>query len=101
DCADAHNHLGNALHVLDRQEEAMASYRRALALRPDHAQAHNNIGMALRELNRHEEAVACFETALAIRPDYVDAHVNEALVRLAIGDYENGWKKYAWRRLTA
>ena len=99
--ADAHNNAGNVLHDLGRHEDALVSYRRALAVKPDHAAAHNNVGMALRELNRHEEAVASFEMALAIKPDYVDAHVNEGLVRLALGDYAAGWKKYAWRRLTA
>jgi FkbM family methyltransferase len=96
---DAHNNMGNALLDLARCDEAIASYRQALAIRPDHAEAHNNLGMALRELNRHEEALACLEMAQAIKPDYVDAHINEGLVRLALDDYANGWKKYSWRNL--
>src|SRR6202030_4083547 len=84
-----------------RDDEAMASYARTLAIKPDHPEANNNLGMALRGLNRHEEAVACFETAQAINPGYVDAQLNEGLARLALGDYAIGWKKYAWRRLTA
>jgi len=98
--ADAYNNIGNVLQDLGRFDEALASYRRALAIKPDHAAAHNNVGMVLRELNRHEEAVSRFEMAQAIKPDYVEAHVNESLARLALGDYANGWKKYAWRRLT-
>src|SRR5581483_6042754 len=89
------------LHALGRDEDALASYARALAIKPDHAEAHNNLGMALRRLNRDDEALACFETAQAIKPDYVDPHLNEGLSRLALGDYPTGWKKYAWRRLTA
>jgi tetratricopeptide (TPR) repeat protein len=99
--ADAHNNMGIALQDLGRHEEAVASYRRALALKPDHIDAHNNLGLSLRDLNRHEEAIRCFEFAQAITPDHVDAHVNEALARLALGDYATGWKKYAWRLLTA
>lgn len=99
--ADAHGNMGNVLHVLDRHDEAITSYRRALAIKPDHAEAHNNLGMVLRSLNRDDDAVACFETAQAIRPDYVDAQLNEGLSRLALGDYATGWKKYAWRKLTA
>jgi tetratricopeptide (TPR) repeat protein len=99
--ADAHNNMGIALQELGRHEQAVASYRQALALKPDHAEAHNNLGLSLRDLDRHEEALACFEMAQAIKPDYVDAHVNEALVRLALGDYARGWKKYPWRLLTA
>jgi len=98
---DAHNNMGILLQDLGHHEEAVASYREALALKPDHADAYNNLGLSLRELNRHEEAIACFELAQAIKPDHVDAHVNEALVRLALGDYATGWKKYPWRLLTA
>ncbi|HXW26202.1 MAG TPA: tetratricopeptide repeat protein [Xanthobacteraceae bacterium] len=98
---DAHNNMGIALQELGRHAEAVASYRQALALKPDHADAHNNLGLSLRDLNRHEEALAAFATAQAIKPDHVDAHVNEALVRLALGDYAAGWRKYAWRLMTA
>jgi tetratricopeptide (TPR) repeat protein len=100
DYADAHSNLGIAYHALDRYEEALASYARALALRGDHADAHNNLGLALRDMNRHAEAIACFERAQAVKPDMVDAQVNESLARLALGDFEAGWKKYQWRRLT-
>jgi hypothetical protein len=93
--------MGIVLHALGRDEDALASYARALALKPDHADAHNNLGLALRDLNRHEEALRCFELAQAIEPDHVDAHVNEALVRLALGDYARGWKDYVWRLHTA
>jgi tetratricopeptide (TPR) repeat protein len=99
--ADAHNNMGIALQELGRHEEAAASYRRVFVFKPDHADAYNNLGLSLRDLNRHEDAIGCFEIAQAIKPDHVDAHVNEALVRLALGDYTNGWKKYTWRLLTA
>ncbi|MEA2916540.1 MAG: hypothetical protein QOJ15_8621 [Bradyrhizobium sp.] len=99
DHADAHSNRGNALAALDRYEEAVASYDRALAIRPDHADAHNNLGLVLRDINRHQEAIACFENAQAIKPDHVDAQLNEALVRLALGDFDAGWRKYEARRL--
>jgi tetratricopeptide (TPR) repeat protein len=98
---DAHNNMGIALQALGRYEEAVASYRQALALKPDNADAYNNLGLALRSLNRHAEALACFELAQAIKPDHVDAQLGEGLVRLALGDYAAGWKKYAWRHFTA
>ena len=65
--------MGIALQGLGRYEEAVASYRQALALKPDNADAYNNLGLALRSLNRHEEALACFETAQVIKPDHVEA----------------------------
>ena len=98
--ADAYNNMGIALQALGRYEEAVASYQQTLALRPDHADCYNNLGLALRSLNRHEEALRCFELAQAIKPDHVDAQLGEGLVRLALGDYAAGWKKYVWRHLT-
>jgi Flp pilus assembly protein TadD len=38
------SNLGNAMMDLGRTAEAEASYRRALALKPDYAAAHNNLG---------------------------------------------------------
>jgi tetratricopeptide (TPR) repeat protein len=99
--ADAHNNLGIVLQQLGRYEEAVASYTNALAIKPDHPDAYSNLGLALRSLNRHEEAIRCFETAQAVKPDHVDAQLGEGLVRLALGDYAAGWKKYVWRHLTA
>lgn len=98
--ADAHNNLGILFQQLGRYDESVASYTNALAIKPDHPDAHSNLGLAMRSLNRHEEAIRCFETAQAIKPDHVDAQLGEGLVRLALGDYAAGWKKYVWRHLT-
>src|SRR5271157_1457927 len=39
-----HNNLGEAHRALCRMSEAIACYRRALALKPDYVEAHNNLG---------------------------------------------------------
>ena len=67
------NNRGNALQELKRFEEALASYDRALALKPDYAEALNNRGIALQELKRLEEALASYDRALALKPDYAEA----------------------------
>ena len=71
----------------------MASYDRALALRPDYAEALYNRGVTLHELKRFEEALASYDRALTLRPDYAEAHQNEALCRLLIGDFGRGWNR--------
>ena len=58
---------------LKRLEEALASYDKALALKPDFAEAYNNRGNALKELKRLDEALASYDRALAIKPDYAGA----------------------------
>ncbi len=61
---------------MNRFEEALASYERALALRPDFAEAHSNRGNTLHDLVRFEDALASHDLALALRPDFAEAHSN-------------------------
>jgi len=86
---EAHNNLGNALAAiagaddslqkLKRFEEALASYDRALTLRPEYVEALYNRGRALYELERFEEALASYDRALALRPTYAEAVNNRGV----------------------
>jgi len=73
----------DALHLLavvqssrGENDTALASYDRALAVRPDNAEALYNRGITLHELKRFEAALASYDRALAVRPDYAEAHSN-------------------------
>ena len=61
---------------LKRPAEALASYDKAIALKPDYAAAHNNRGNALRGLKRPDEALASYDKAIALKPDVAEAHNN-------------------------
>jgi tetratricopeptide (TPR) repeat protein len=63
--------LGNALaEIPGRLPEAIAEYKAALRIEPDHIRAHINLGDALvRMPGRLPEAIAEYEAALRIRPD--------------------------------
>ena len=50
-----HNNLGNALKDQGKLAEAVASYQRALALKPDYAKAHSNLGIALTDQGKLAE----------------------------------------------
>ena len=41
--------MGEAYRATGKLEDAIASYRLALALKPDYAEAHKNLGIALWE----------------------------------------------------
>jgi len=58
---------GNALKELKQFDAAIASYDRAIALRPDHADAFFNRGTALAELQRTDEAIASYDRAYRAR----------------------------------
>jgi tetratricopeptide (TPR) repeat protein len=53
----------------NRLDEAVASFDRALALKPDFAEALLSRGVVLFELGRFEEAIASYDRLLALGPD--------------------------------
>jgi DNA-binding transcriptional MerR regulator len=57
-------------------DEAIAAYRRALALDAAHADAHVNLGRLLHEAGDAAEAAVHYEAALAARPDDAVAAFN-------------------------
>ena len=57
-------------------KEAAASYKRAIALRPDYPDAHNNLGNIWKTLGKRDDARACFERALQYKPGNADTHYN-------------------------
>jgi predicted TPR repeat methyltransferase len=73
--AAAHAHLGHALRLSERIDEAMASYERALRLQPDNARALKGRGLILWRKGRREEALACYEHLLRVEPHYADGWI--------------------------
>ena len=71
---DFHNNLGEAYRLLRRFPEAIASYRRALELKPDYVEANNNMGVALAEEGKPGEAAVYCRRALELRPNCAEAH---------------------------
>src|SRR2546427_9684856 len=94
----AHHHdMGEAYRLTGKLEDAIASYRLALALKPDYAEAHKNLGIALWNHGKLAEAIACFRQALALKPAYVHAHAGLGLALLRAGDLSHGFTEYEWR----
>jgi tetratricopeptide (TPR) repeat protein len=59
-----------------RAKEAVASYRVALALRPDNPGVYTNLGNALHMAGDLPGAVAAHKRAIALAPDYASAYAN-------------------------
>ena len=92
-----HNNLGLALAAGEREEEAIAAFRAALALKSEHAVAWNNLGLALQSVNDVDGAIGAFRRAIALQPEFEHAHWNLALALLLDGQYAEGWREYESR----
>jgi hypothetical protein len=93
-----HSNLGEAYRALGDLDAAVACYNRAIALDPRLADAHSNLGLARCAQGDPADAVRHYERAIEIRPGFVHAHYNLAYALLLVGDFERGWREYAWRQ---
>jgi len=84
--ADAHFNEGGAQKDAGRLDEAIASYRKALALAPEFTAAHVNLGSAMLDQGRRAEAMACFRKALALDHGLPEAHYNLGIAAFQAGD---------------
>ena len=95
--ADGHFHLGVALAESRRWEDALKSYRTAIALPtltvPE--LAHNSLGMALFNLKRYREAETALRYAINLDAQFQTAYYNLGLV--LVGDGRKAEAKAVFR----
>ena len=72
---------GQALHELDRPDEAKVALRKALEIDPTNARAHRALGIVARSQGDLDEALNHFEAGLKITPN--DASLYRHIVTLA------------------
>jgi tetratricopeptide (TPR) repeat protein len=71
--ANLHAKIAWSLYYLNRYQQALQLFERALRSRPDWHGLHNGIGWCLLKLGQKAEARAAFQRALDLKPDYADA----------------------------
>lgn len=74
--ASVHFARGWLLSRLNREAEALAAYRTALARDPAFAEAHYNLGIMLAEAGDRESAIREFDEAARLDPGHIDALYN-------------------------
>jgi tetratricopeptide (TPR) repeat protein/glycosyltransferase involved in cell wall biosynthesis len=84
---DALHLLGLVAHQTGKQDEALDSVRKALAISPQ-APYYNTQGVALRARGELREAAVSFRRALGISPDFAEAHHNLGIVLAEQGSPE-------------
>lgn len=63
----------NTLYELQRYQDALARYEKAVNIRPEYAQAWNGQAKTLYELKEYKEALAAYDKAIQLEPDYLPA----------------------------
>ena len=85
---------GTILGADQSYKESVASYEKAIEIKPDLYQAWNNRGNSLDDLGRKEEAIASYEKAIEIKPDDDEAWYNLGNSLSALGRKEEAIASY-------
>ena len=88
DYAEAHNNLGAALQELGQQEDAIANYEQALAIKPNYAAAHRHLAM----IKPMQEQIPIIEKFLA---DSVTSEEDAMHYHYALGNILNENNSYS------
>jgi predicted TPR repeat methyltransferase len=79
DVANLHNARGNLVQAEGRMEDAIACYRRAVAVDPKFGEAHLNLGRTLARNLQIEDAIEPLRRALELRPTDLSIYKQLAL----------------------
>ncbi len=85
---------GNILYADKSREEAIASYDKAIEIKPDDHEAWYNRGISLDDLGRNEEAIGSFDKAIEIKPDDHEAWYGRGVSLYALGRNEEAIASY-------
>jgi len=93
--ADAYFRLGWLHQVpIGDNEQAIADYDQAIALKPDYALAYYNRGIAYRQKGDLDHAIADYDQAIALEPDDADAYNNRGVAYDYKGDLDHAIADY-------
>jgi protein O-GlcNAc transferase len=92
--ADFHFNLGNRLFTEGKRDEAIDSYSKAIAIKPDWAEAYANIASARSQQGNLDAAITYYQKAVDLKPELEVLHSNLANSFLQQGKYESAITSY-------
>ncbi len=94
DLANQYFSEGINFSKLGQYSDAVASYDKAVFIRPNDADVWNNRGIALDNLYRYSDAVASYDKAIVIRPNDADVWNNRGIALRKLGWYAEAVASY-------
>lgn len=79
---------GKTLYDLNRYEEALTLYKKAIQVRPDYLEAWNCQGNTLFQLKRYKEALNAYDQAIQIKSNYLESWSGRGIVLNNLQRYE-------------
>ncbi|MBI5725731.1 MAG: tetratricopeptide repeat protein [Planctomycetes bacterium] len=98
DFAEAVCNLAGVMLQLERPHEARDLYQRATSIKPDMPNAFWGLGNILLKQGDLAGAERMNRRAVELAPDNADANWNLSIILLLTGKFEEGWRRYAFRR---
>jgi tetratricopeptide (TPR) repeat protein len=77
-----------ALERLQKYQEALASYDKAIQFKPDKHEAWYGRGIALRKLEQYQEAIASYDKAIQFKPDFYEAWLGRGVALAELKQYQ-------------
>lgn len=88
------NLIGASAAKIEKLDEAVLAFQKALSVKPDYAEAYYNLGNTLKAQEKLEEAIEAYNNALSIVPDYAEAYNNKGGILKNQGKLEEAIKVY-------
>ncbi len=85
---------GLSFYSLDLIDDAIKTYKQAIAIKSDYAEAYSNMGLALSDKGQFDDAIKAYMQAIAIKSDYAEAYSNMGLAFQAKGQSDEAIKVY-------
>ena len=81
---------------------ALATFQKAVALKPDFTEAHMNVGNITLGFRKYDTAAAEFSKVLELQPNNYDAHIGLGVAQRGLGDLDKAEASYlAARKIDA
>jgi tetratricopeptide (TPR) repeat protein len=93
-CSQLFFEIGNLFNSLEKYEESIADYDKAIELNPNFAQVWGMRGTAKAILQRHEEAITDFDKAIELDPNLLQAWGARGTTKEGLQRYEEAITDY-------